>query len=134
MPIHRRRLVAGCVAAAAIAVPATAQAAQTLERQYTAAQLGLDARASERSLALAAIERSERRLGLRGSHGALRLAVDATPGGRTAGARPVRMLRFQQTLGGLPVLWSKRRGGGDPRARALDQRHDPPRDAREARR
>ena len=109
MHFSRRRIIGGCVAAAAALAPAAAQAAEppradpwqrTVERQLNAAALGLPGDASAPRLARAAIGRSQAQLGLRGSHGRLRLVRSLDTGG-------VRRLTFEQTLGGLRVLWSQ---------------------------
>jgi Zn-dependent metalloprotease len=109
MHISRRTIIGGCLAAAAVLAPAAAQAAEpprtdpwqrSVERQFDAAALGLADDAAPPRLARAAIARSQAPLGLRGSHGRLRLARSQQQDG-------VHRLTFQQTLGGLRVLWSE---------------------------
>jgi hypothetical protein len=120
---HRRRCAAlvfmtllsgGVAAASAQAAPIGSQSTgigawagdwtRTVEHEYSAQALGLSRDASARTLARAAIRRSARQLRLGAEP--LRLVRDELPGGRVKGARPMRMLRFQQTLGGSRVLWS----------------------------
>jgi hypothetical protein len=111
--MQRRPLyaAAACLAAAAIGAPAAAQAADSgawshkIDRPLTARQLGLSAHAGPKALARAAIDRSANALGLRGSRGGLRFANDLTP--KANGAKPLSVLRFQQSLDGLRVLWSQ---------------------------
>ena len=96
---------AACTAVAALGLASAAHAAdnpwsRTVDRQLSAAQLGVEAGASPRTLARAAIDRSAPRLGLERSPRGLRFA------GEQATSRDLRVLRFQQTVGGLRVLWS----------------------------
>lgn len=70
-----------------------------------ARELGLSSGASNRALARAAISRVANRLGLP-RHGGLRFAFAGAPGGTVEDARTLEQLRFQQTLGGVRVLWS----------------------------
>lgn len=109
MQFSRRRIIGSCLAAAAMLAPAAAQAAEppradpwqrTVERQLDAATLGLPGDASAPRLARAGIAQSQAQLGLRGSHGGLQLA-------RSLDTDGFRRLTFEQTLGGLRVLWSQ---------------------------
>jgi hypothetical protein len=99
------------VAAAAVPAPAAADKrspqrwTRTLELDLSPSRLGLAPGAPARRLALRAIRRHRERIGL-GRAATLRLdRALVLPG--ADGARPVRVLRFQQTVHGLRVVWSQ---------------------------
>lgn len=80
---------------------------RSVDRTLTAKQLGLPSDAPARTLARKAIGRSAQPLGLpKGARG-VRFAFERPPAPAPAGARPLRTLRFRQTLGGLRVVWSQ---------------------------
>ena len=116
-------IVIGALSAIVVGItPAASQAADREPGQHSAAQasgwtkalavdlsrdeLGLPARAQAGRFARAALDRYARRLGLSRSSGRLRLASQLRLPS-SAGGRVIRTLRFQQTAGGLRVLWSQ---------------------------
>ena len=112
----RRVALALVVLIALLVVPATAGAAApradggvewttTLAPDLSAHDLGLRPGASARELARAALERKAGRLGLRGPASGLRLVERPAP--RTPHANRLQLLSFQQTAGGLRVVWSE---------------------------
>jgi hypothetical protein len=108
-------LIAGCVAllvavaGASAAAPAASEKnwSRSVERPIHAEQLGLPAGASPRRLGAAAIRRSARLLAGGRRLGDVRFDREVLRGDRRASAKPMRGLRFQQSLGGLRVLWSE---------------------------
>ena len=126
-PAPRRLAIASFVAAFAVAVaPVAAQAAdttstesarakdrlaagwtRTLSVQLSPRRLHLQADASPRRLARAALRRHARRLGLPRSLDGVRLARELRLAGGPGGARDLHSLRFRQTVGGVRVVWSK---------------------------
>ena len=121
LPVRRRRRAIPVVLAAALvgAAPAAADArnsgpgvelasspARMLEVNLSRDELGLSSRAPAERLARAALRHHAGRLGLLRSRGRLRLASE-TQLPVSAGGRPLRTLRFQQTAGGLRVVWSQ---------------------------
>ena len=111
---RRRSLCALVALGGALAPAAAAQAAepesapkpwtQWVSADLSARDVGLRAAAPADRVARAAVRRHARRLGLRGSK--LELASDV-PMAAADGARPVRYLRYRQTVGGLRVAWSQ---------------------------
>jgi Thermolysin metallopeptidase, alpha-helical domain len=79
---------------------------RTLVMDLSARELGLPARAPATRLARAALARNAERLGLRRSLRGLRLDRELRIPAR-AGGRPLRQLRFQQTVRGVRVVWSQ---------------------------
>jgi hypothetical protein len=80
---------------------------RTLSLHVSPRQLGLPATTSARRLARAALGRSAGRLGLPKSLAGVRLVRDLRGPAGPAGGRKLHTLRFAQTSGGRPVLWSQ---------------------------
>lgn len=77
---------------------------RTLNTNLSPRRLHLPADASPQRLARAALARHARRLGLNPSLSGLRLGQEL---GAAAGAGPLRVVRFRQTVGGVRVVWSQ---------------------------
>jgi hypothetical protein len=112
--------MAALAAIAASVAPDAASAAQThpnarspdsgtrtLKVRISPRQLGLPADASVRRLAREALQRRARRVGLPPSLRGLRFARELRLPGAPRGAAELRSLRFQQTVHGLRVVWSR---------------------------
>jgi hypothetical protein len=100
--------------AAATPAPALARAegdgdtwTQRLMLDLSPSDLGLRSGASARTLARAALERNAGRLGLPGSLRGLRVARAVHAPGGAQGAGELELLRFQQTVSGVRVVWSQ---------------------------
>ena len=102
-----RALLLAAVLTAAFTSTAHADPWQrVVDKQQSRDALRVDRDASAQALARAAIERSARALGLQSLDG-IRFASEAPAPPPAAGARALRTLRFQQSVGGLRVLWSE---------------------------
>jgi hypothetical protein len=119
-PLKTTLAIAALAAGAAAAIPdasgatapqlkdrADAGWTRTLDVDLTPRRLNLPADVAPRRLARAALKRHAPRLGLKPSLNGVRVARELRLPAGPEGAAPLRSLRFQQTIGGVRVVWSK---------------------------